>query len=210
MDKKKKQQIRDSVATWLEDDGYVTELGTTPDDTVIKAGVVPFVWNKRIKRYEYLVIKPRADKQDVLGLPPFQICKGTRMFKDNTGSWEDMRGGMGIGMACESLIMTAFREGVEELGIDLDNIHNIIDLGVHEYTSATTGKQERVQLYGLALHTKEELKGKEHIEETIDSRQWMSLANFLTQGRRDYHRVLWAIESQLAKMHGRDNATSRT
>ncbi len=86
---------------------------------ITKAGVVPFLRDP----YRYYLMKPVA-KNPAPAAPKFQLCKGTRMMKVD-GKWQDIREGEEAGEK-ETLAATALREGIEELGLRLQNIKQLI------------------------------------------------------------------------------------
>jgi 8-oxo-dGTP pyrophosphatase MutT (NUDIX family) len=158
--------------------------------TLRKAGLVPFL----TAPLRYYVMTPVASKPD-LGLPDYQLCKGTRMYKCAAG-WKDMRGLVPENAELEPLSYTALREGVEELGLAFENIRKLFVLGEYRFTSATNRKD--VDLWMLAAEVKnafdflplEKTHGTQH-------RAWLTLAEFKKQGRPDHAHILEQVEERL-------------
>ena len=187
----KNMDISTAVAAFLQQRGMGYEVPHDPLDTLTKAGVVPFV-RTASGAIEYLVMKPVAAHPD-LAPPKFQICKGTRMCRDGQ-EWVDMKNGVDTGGARESLIATALREGMEELGIRLDAITQIVNLDVHAFSSASSNASKQMHLFGLEMKSKACLYPLEHIADTTAQRGWTTLPAFKDQGRDDHYQILQQVD----------------
>lgn len=168
-------------------------LGDYSCDTlpeIRKAGIVPFMRAPM----RYYVMTPIAAKPE-LGLPEFQLCKGTRMYH-HEGTWRDMKGAVPEGVELEALPATALREGMEELGLKLSNIAMLHALGEYRFTSATS--RTEITLWMLAAEMKNANDFTTPHASTA-SCAWMTLAEFQKQGRPDHAHILGLIESALCK-----------
>ena len=159
----------------------------------IKAGVIPFL---RENPSRYYVMKPRA-KLPELGAPPFQICKGTRMQLVPNIGWRDIKEEGMRAPIMESLAETALREGIEELGVRLDNIKALIDIGPFGFSSATTGRSKSMWLFAAEMKNEKDFLPDNSIAETTAERQWMPLSEFTVVGREDHRYILETIQSKL-------------
>jgi hypothetical protein len=157
------------------------------DQAYTKAGVVPFLRNP----YRYYLMKPVA-KNPELGLPKFQLCKGTRMVKSGN-TWKDMRDGREAGVK-ETLAQTALREGIEELGINILNINELYDVGPYGFSSATTGKSKAMWLFAAEMAS-EDMPGE--VALTTAECAWLTAAEFEVAGREDHRYILSDIEKKL-------------
>ncbi|MDE3015978.1 MAG: NUDIX hydrolase [Pseudomonadota bacterium] len=155
---------------------------------IIKAGVVPFLRDP----LRFYLMKPVARHA---GLPPpeFQICKGTRMMKIG-GQWQDIVSSPAAGMEIESLAETALREGIEELGLTLENIRRLFDLGAYTFVSAKTGREKRMWLFAAEMAS-EEFSGE--AADTTAGRGWLSFKEFMAAGRNDNKPILMDINNKL-------------
>lgn len=135
-----------------------------------KAGVVPFMRGP----YRYYLMKPVAKNLE-RGLPEFQICKGTRENQ-------------------ETPTQTALREGVEELGLKIQNIKQLFDVGLYGFSSATTGKSKEMWLFAAEMKSED---FSDEVESTTAERGWFSLQEFEVVGREDHRYILRDIENKL-------------
>lgn len=160
---------------------------------VLKAGVVPFVG--RAERF-YLM-KPVARHAN-LAAPAFQLCKGTRM-QHVEGRWRDLREEETPAGREELLAATALREGIEELGLRLENITALFELGPYIFSSAKTGNQRQMWLF--AAQVKDEKDFLAEVADTTAARQWLTLAEFEQVGRVDHRPILRDIAAKLAGVY---------
>ncbi len=159
-----------------------------------KAGVLPFV---REGGFSYFFMKPVSTSPD-LGEPPFQICKGTRQYQMPDGTWQDIRDGIGQHADMkETLAATALREGIEELGLKLDNIHQLMDMGAFNFSSATTGKTKYMWLFAAEIRQPDNFLSAAETTPSTQERKWLNCADFGVVGRKDHLYILKAIEASL-------------
>jgi len=170
-----------------------TAIETHEYPHIRKAGIIPFLPGKPLR---YYVMTPVASKPD-LGLPEFQLCKGTRMFKSANGIWQDMRAQVPEGAELESLPATALREGEEELGLKPANIARLLALGEYHFTSATNGKEIIMWLLAAEMNDGEDFLPQADIATTTAKCAWLTLAEFRKQGRPDHAHILEQIETRL-------------
>jgi hypothetical protein len=157
-----------------------------------KAGIIPYLPGSH-KRY--YVMKPVASKPD-LGLPEFQLCKGTRMYKAASG-WADMRGAIPDHSILEPLAATALREGIEELGLVLSNIVGLKSLGEYSFQSATSSKPKTMFLFAAGMKNEYDFLASSAVAATTAERAWLTLEEFKKLGRPDHYHVLSQIEIKL-------------
>lgn len=156
-----------------------------------KAGIIPFLPNP----LRYQVMVPVASKPD-LGLPDFQLCKGTRMMKKD-GRWVDMRGDVPDDVRREPLAHTALREGIEELGIILDNIKRSFPLGEFRFISATSRTEVTLWLMAAEMKDEHEMLSDAHVAKYTTARAWQSLQEFARLGRVDHAHILGLVEEKI-------------
>lgn len=158
-----------------------------------KAGLIPFMpENPR----RYCVLTPVASKPD-LGLPEFQLCKGTRMYCLGSNEWKDMKGEVPDDAPLEPLAATALREAREELGIELDNILYMEPLGDFTFTSATNRKDITMWMMAAEMSSMDHFLPMADIAKFTSERSWLTLAEFEKLGRPDHAHVLKLIDQQL-------------
>lgn len=187
------------------------------DAQFIKAGVVPFL---RIRggqqtdpalsashgagqkaapetyHYSYYVMKPVARHRG-LAKPQFQLCKGTRMHYEPQSGWVDMRDGQTPNAKHESLAATALREGMEEVGLALENVAKLYDVGPYRFSSAKTGVERHMWLFAAEVKEGQRFAPTAALAATTDACNWLSLAEFTVVGRDDHLYILRDIEAKL-------------
>ena len=94
----------------------------------------------------------------------------------------------------ESLAETALREGIEELGLRLKNIKQLLDVGPYRFSSATTGKSKEMWLFAAEMASGD---FSADVAPTTAERVWLSLEEFDIAGREDHRYILRDIESKL-------------
>lgn len=169
----------------------IQEEGT---ERFTKAGIVPFV---RVTPRQYYVMKP-GSKIPSLGEPSFQLCKGTRMHYMPGVGWRDIRESQEAMPQKERLIETALREGIEELGLKLENIVRLLDVGPYGFSSATTGKSKAMWLFAAEIKAQQDFLPAHAIATSTADRAWVTLDRFNIVGRDDHRYILKDIESKLA------------
>ncbi|MGE0755275.1 MAG: NUDIX hydrolase [Alphaproteobacteria bacterium] len=161
-----------------------------------KSGVVPFV--RMGASFYYYVMKP-CGKSPVLGKTTFQICKGTRQYQSASGDWYDIRSEEAQAAEVkETLAATALREGIEELGLKLENIRQLWDMGAFSFTSATTRKTKYMWLYSAEINDQSNFLPKSDVADSTEECRWVTLAEFKLVGREDHVYILEQIESTLS------------
>jgi hypothetical protein len=165
-----------------------------PDAFYNKAGLVPFVPGAE---RQYLVMKP-VPKHAHMPPPAFQLCKGTRMYKKARG-WRDIRETGDATGELEMLAVTGLREGIEELGVNLEGISRIIDLGAYTFSSAKTASPRHMWLFAAEMRSTESLLPFQAIAKITSARDWMPLSRFQAEGRDDHSTILADIEARLNK-----------
>ena len=180
---------RTQIQAFLEKNPLMVE---NEPASISKAGLVPFI---KATPMLYYVMTPVA-KHPELGMPEFQLCKGTRMWKKGD-EWIDMRGHVPDDVTLEVLAVTALREGVEELGVVLKNIQTLHPLGIHGFSSATTHRVKEMWLLAAEMKQKDNFLPAEMIAEATAECAWMSLTEFRKKGRPDHAHVLEQVEKQL-------------
>ena len=175
----------------------VTAEQTASADRYLKAGVVPFV---REDPYRFYLMKPHA-KIAGLGEPAFQLCKGTRMHHVPNVGWRDIRESGSRMPQMETLIQTALREGMEELGLKPDNIARLFDVGPYGFSSATTGKSKEMWLFAAEINDPDDFLAEREVAGGTAARQWLSAGEFDVVGRQDHRYILEDIESRLAAFY---------
>ncbi len=179
------------TSTHAEIQEFLKDFASADAPEIRKAGIVPFLRAP----LRYYVMTPTATKPE-LGLPEFQLCKGTRMYQAH-GAWHDMKGQVPEDVPLEDLAATALREGIEELGLKLANIAELVTLGEYKFTSATS--RQDIVLWMLAA----EMKNADDFVAPHTSTAacaWMTLAEFKKQGRPDHAHILGLIEKQITEI----------
>ncbi len=154
-----------------------------------KAGLLPFVEDAQGSR-RFLFMRPRAEHPE-LEPPRLQICKGTRMGKKTKG-WCDVGKNASPGQytEIEPLVVTALREGIEELGVILSNINEITDAGVVSFTSSRTNAVKPLALFLARMESIDRLLPMEKVESSTVERRWLSAEEFALKGRPDHWRIV--------------------
>lgn len=154
---------------------------------------MPFVRDE--DGFRFYGMKPRSTAPE-LGIPPFQVCKGTRMHRVPGVGWCDMRQGMHAA-DMETLIETALREGIEELGLELENIAGIYDMGAFGFSSATTGKPKQMWLFAAEMMDENDFLHDREVALTTEDRRWFTAQEFAAHGREDHRYILKEMETRL-------------
>ena len=165
---------------------------TEPDAFYNKAGVIPYI-NSPERRF--LVMKPVA-KHPHLPPPAYQLCKGTRMQCLPTG-WVDIAEGSAVLGIPETLLATALREGIEELGLTLEAITQLHDVGPYMFASTKVQNARHMWLFTAELSSENALLPMEEVADSTAERSWMTAAEFAQQGRGDHTAILQDIAAKL-------------
>lgn len=169
---------------------------TQPPDKILKIGIVPFIKQGGLK---YYFMKPKAAKAE-LELPDFQICKGTRMHYFEGIGWRDIKAGMPIESQRELLVETAIREGIEELGLKLSNIIKLFDIGVYNFSSASTGALKQMWIFAAEVNDVNDFLPENEIEDKTAERAWLTAIDFATAGRIDHKPIVADIDKRLSRL----------
>jgi hypothetical protein len=159
-----------------------------------KAGVIPFM--RGMPRRHYMM-RP-ASKIAGLGDAPFQICKGTRMHFSKEHGWHDIRKPADRLPKVETLLQTALREGIEEMGLKLSNVIRIIELGGYGFASVTTGRSKSMWLYAAEIKDEKDFLPANEIASTTAECRWFELSEFTAIGREDHRYILSDIDAKLS------------
>lgn len=157
-------------------------------ELITKAGVVPFLRNP----LRFYLMKPVARHAD-MPPPQFQIGKGTRMMKMG-GVWQDIVSAPPAGAEMETLAETALREGIEELGLVLENIRRLFDMGAYDFFSAATAKRKVMWLFAAEMAS-EEFPGE--AAASTAERGWLAFQECLAVARPDHRPILKDIQEKL-------------
>jgi hypothetical protein len=168
------------------------ESAGASDESYIKAGVVPFL---RQEPYLFYLMKP-VPRHLKLGAPAFQLCKGTRMQFLGEGGWRDMRDDAAPVGRMETLAATALREGIEELGLKLEAITRILDVGPYRFSSAKSGVTRQMWLFAAEMSSSDALP-MEEVAKTTTERGWLSCEQFAVVGREDHRYIVRDIAARL-------------
>jgi hypothetical protein len=189
--------IHARVRAFLQDESVETLTESVDSDRYRKAGVIPYTREEDLRFY---VMKPLGERPE-LGEPAFQLCKGTRMYHVPGVGWRDMRSEGNFNGEKETLAETALREGIEELGLKLENIHRLIDLGPYSFSSATTGRAKEMWLFAAEVKEMDDFASDGEVAFTTEARKWVSAADFAIVGRPDHHYILGDIAVKLTQHH---------
>jgi hypothetical protein len=156
---------------------------------ISKAGIIPFIASTQ----QIMLMKPVAEHKH-LSPPSWQIAKGTRMVQIN-GTWRDMRKNESLPAHAqlEPLVCTALREGIEEVGLKLENIKSMIDVGVHSFRSVISGTEKQLQLFLCQIRNPDDFLAKSSIATTTADTGWFSLNNLPEDMRSDNVNIIQSI-----------------
>jgi len=171
----------------------VGDAATFPDQQYMKAGVVPYV--RQASEMHYLLMKPRT--RDPLNPPSFQLGKGTRMYVHRGSGWRDMKKGDEAMEGKEPLIVTALREGIEELGLKLDSIGCIFDVGPYKFISERSRKNKYMWLFAVEMPSRDDVLPMGEVASSTAERGWLTEAQFAVVGREDHRYILGDIAAKL-------------
>lgn len=161
------------------------------ENSFMKAGVLPFC--DISDRREYMFMKPASRHGDDPGI---QIAKGSRLYKlgDN---WEDSKERpeltRNVHAIPENILITALREGYEELGLNLQNIKWILSGSIQPYRVKGIGEGRRMFLVPIEVKNKEDFHLP--VEEGVEI-FWFDKSRF-GELRPDYTELASKIDTQL-------------
>ena len=163
------------------------------DGAYNKAGVIPYIAGKNMR---FCMMKPIPTRPG-LGAPAFQICKGTRMRYASGEGWKDMPSGVICDGIKETLVTTALREGVEELGLIPEKLGNILDVGAYNFSSSLSGSGKAMWLYAVQMQSEADLLPMNEVAQTTSDRGWLTLDEFMVVGREDHRYILSDIAAKI-------------
>lgn len=171
----------------------------TPHEGLInKAGILPFIIDSQ-NNIIFCVMKPKPARSD-LKPPEFQICKGTRMLREGD-EWRDIKKRDLIKYwnddDLEPLLLTALREGEEEIGLRPENITHIYDAGPTAYISATTGVAKPMHLFLGHLSSQEHFDPLNSCSHAAAAREWFTIREYQMVGREDHIRCVTSALTRL-------------
>jgi hypothetical protein len=182
------------IQAFLQQHTVISLHGKPQEGIYTKAGVIPFF--KQDGKFSYYFMRPQT-KMPELGEPPFQLCKGTRMHHVEKMGWRDVKEPVAPDAKLETLPVTALREGIEELGLKLGNIQQLLDAGPYGFSSATTGKSKTMWLFAAEMKAIEDFLPAREIASSTAERSWMNAAEFNVVGRQDHRYILADIDAKL-------------
>lgn len=163
-----------------------------------KAGILPYLPATTTENWRFYVMQPVRSRPE-LTPPAFQICKGTRMAQMN-GVWKDIKDKNDDAPAdAEPLVVTALREGEEEIGLIPDTIKTLWDAGEVTFTSAKAGTEKRMWLF--AAEMKPDCTFLPDLHSTTEAVRWATLAEFEAIGRADHLAIIKAMIARLQPVH---------
>jgi len=164
--------------------------------SIVKAGILPFLPAPAMENWRFLLMQPVAGHSH-LGPPKLQLAKGTRM-QHTGGAWQDIRGR--TSGEAEALSVTALREGIEELGLDISGITRLFDAGPVGFISANTGAEKRMWLFGAQMQSEDCLLPADYeLARTTARRAWVSTPEFALQVRADHANIILEAARRLAE-----------
>lgn len=172
-----------------------------------KAGAIVFFEDEAGARH-YAVMKPRAslDKQGAPRTPPaFQIATGNRcgwqMGADGKPQLFEIKGqDIAADLALEPYCIAAIREAIEELGLKLENVMDIYDLGTCQYVSESTGKPMFICMIAIKIASKDLFAAPCSIHAKTEAVNWVTVLDTSMDDapvRRDHARLLTDFDRKL-------------
>ncbi len=201
MTKEQMRQAAQVLAATLKPDtlGNTRNWPKPPYSEVFKCGVLPY--RKIHGEIQYYLYKPIASHPD-LNAPKFQIAKGTREIKDaESNQWSDYKQLSQIksNSELEPVLVTALREGIEEIGLPLGSIIRASDWGPVDFTSASKGTVKSMWLFPLEMSA-DCVFGQPDVQHaSTHAREWLSLSKSADyrQIRSDHLEVIQKIDKKL-------------
>lgn len=172
-----------------------------PYEEIFKCGVVVMQPTESGNNQYYMMLpKAKIEGEN----PGFQIAKGTREIYDNKAKeWINYYAPNQLAELgehnLEPLLVTAIREGIEEIGLRPETIEAIGEWGQGAFTSATTGALKTMWLYVLQLEMNAAFDEPDATYADTIARQWFRLDNAAECGkiRADHLRILQSIDNVL-------------
>src|SRR5688500_7801458 len=160
-----------------------------------KSGIVPFI--REEDSFSFFVMKPTSSRPG-LTPPKWQLCKGTRMYCSRaSGKWKDLRISDKVEeVEAETLVMTALREGHEELGLLPEMVLKLFDVGPYLFYSAKTGQEKHMWMFAAEVEARDVFLPASHVAATTADRCWLTADEFKVVGRDDHLYILEDIEAK--------------
>lgn len=154
-----------------------------------KAGIVPY----HAESHAVLLMKPVA-RHKHLTPPGWQVAKGTRMVRKKN-QWQDVTKSLvrDPESQIEPLACTALREGIEEVGLKLENIEDLKDLGAHTFYSSSTGKQKQMALFLCMVRNRNDFLEHGKIAASTAETGWFLLSQLPSDMRQDNLALMEAV-----------------
>ncbi|MDG1286718.1 MAG: hypothetical protein P8P30_04040 [Rickettsiales bacterium] len=215
MDKEKMRQLAEEAAEKIVPHCLREQLHwpKPPYIHVHKAGVVPYRLGEN--GIEYYLFKP-SEMMPEMGDPGFQICKGTREIKNpETGEWEDYHSSTKLKEYgpenLEPLIVTALREGIEEIGLPLEEIVEVTEWGQAAFASASTGELKTMWLYPVGVYPDCPFDEPSAEHANTVAREWFDPQNRaqVEKIRPDHLKIIREIDRVLRKQLSNESGLER-
>lgn len=170
------------------------------EESVGKAGVLPF-YVKPDGTYMFYLMRPQALHLE-LGPPELQIAKGTRRIR-HSGKWRDvsLRDFPIRDLSrAEDILVTAIREGAEEIGLRTDNIQELYWGKVFAFASASMGGEKYMMVFAANIIDPEAFEEPDDITAKTGECRWVSLKESETQARDDHYSIINEIHTALIEL----------
>lgn len=170
---KSHEQLIPECEQWLEAH-HPSWLEVENPLLVNKAGIVP-IYIDADKNISCMLMKPKPKHAD-LPPPGWQITKGTRM-KLMGKQWVDLPANLDDSGAArvESMATVALRETMEEIGLRLNNIRHMLDIGIHSFSSAKSGEPRQKALYACIVDDQFDFAPLEDCDPKTAAREWFNI-----------------------------------
>jgi hypothetical protein len=171
-----------------------------------KAGVLP-LYIPETGPVRFYVMQPQSSYPD-LGPPEFQIAKGTRRMRVS-GKWRDISSRdfpiTDLSRA-EDLLMTAMREGKEEIGLRTENIRRLFWGKRFAFASATQGFERSMMLFVVEVHHPDHFDEPDAYSAKTAARRWLTLAECQELTRPDHRAIVEALVERLCALNHLDTS----
>jgi hypothetical protein len=101
-------------------------------------------------------------------------------------------------------VATGLREGIEELGLKLELIRSLINVGPYRFASVNSGNPKYMWLFAVELASVEDMLPMDKVDKTTAERGWLSLDEFAVVGRDDHRYILEDIALKLEAYHRKE------
>lgn len=117
----------------------IVTISATESSEAVRGGILPFRETKN-GNVEFLLVRPHPLDGHPDGLPKFQLARGDRLKKPAEG--DDL---------LEAPLETALRNGVEEAGLRIGSIQQLLDMGIYD-TFGREGTYSPVHMYAARVN----------------------------------------------------------